>query len=67
MEDGDLEELASALNISDDDLVTIQSKFKMKESQAHQLLCKWRSETKGSRQRLFEILTATVYRKAAKQ
>ena len=67
MGEGDLEELASALNISDDDLATIRSKFKKKESQAHQLLRKWHSETEGSRQRLIEILTATEYHQAAKQ
>ena len=40
MEDGDVQELASALCISDDDLATIQSKFKKKEAQVRQLLYK---------------------------
>ena len=67
MGDGDLEELASALCISDDDLAAIQSKFKKKEAQARQLLYKWRKITEGSKQRLCEILMATGYRKAAKE
>ena len=66
MRDGDLEELASALSISDDDLANIQSRFKKKDSQAHQLLSKWHSETKGSKQKLCGILRATEYQEAAK-
>ena len=67
MGDRDLEELASALCVSDDDLATIQSKFKKKEAQAHQLLYKWHNETKGSKQRLCEILSVTGYHEAAKE
>ena len=67
MRDGDLEELAGALNISDDELTTVQSRFKNKQSQAHQLMCKWQTETNGSKQRLFEILRATGYHEAAKR
>ena len=65
MGDGDLEELASALRISDDDLATVQSRFKKKESQAHELLCKWHTETKGSKQQLSGILKAAGYHEAA--
>ena len=66
MGDGDLEELASALSISDDELATIQSKFKKKQSQANQVLRKWHTETKGSKQQLFGILKAAGYLEAAK-
>ena len=67
MGDGDLEELATALSIPDDELAAIQSKFKKKDAQAHQLLLKWHSETKGTKQRLCEILAATGYHQAAKE
>ena len=66
MGSGDLEELACALGISDDDFATIQSRFKKKEGQAHQLLCKWHSETRGSKQKLCGILRATGYQEASK-
>ena len=66
MRDGDLEGLAVALNISDDDLATIQSRFKKKEAQAQQLMHKWRRETNmGSKQSLCEILAATGFQQAA--
>ena len=64
---GDLEELASSLDITDDDFVTIQSKFKKKEAQAKQLLIKWHRETNGSKQRLCEILTECGYHEAAEK
>ena len=64
---GDIEELAGALNISDDDLATIQSRFKKKETRAHRLMCNWHAETGGSKQMLVEILHATGYHEAAKQ
>ena len=67
MGDGNLEELASILCVSDDDLATIQSKFKKKEAQAYQLLYKWHKETNGNKQRLCEILAATGYHEAAKE
>ena len=67
MGDGDLEELAIALCISDDELAAIQSKFKKKEAQAHQLLLKWRKRTNGSKQMLSEILAATGYHEAVKE
>ena len=65
MGDGDLETLACALGVSDDDLASIQSKFKKQEAQACQLLYRWHSETNASKQRLCDILTATGYHKAA--
>ena len=65
MRDGDLEGLASALSISDDDLATIQSSFKKKETQAQQLMYKWHRGTNGSKQRLCEILAATGFQQAA--
>ena len=61
----DLETLASALSISDDDLANIQSKFKKKEGQAHQLFRKWHRETNGTKQDLYGILTATRYQEVA--
>ena len=64
---GNLEELASTLYISDNDLATIRSKYKKKEAQAQHLLYKWHKETNGSKQRLCEILTATGYDEAAKE
>ena len=66
MGDGNLEELASTLCVSDKRLATIQSKFKKKEAQAQQLLYKWHRDTKGSKQQLCEILAATGYNEAAK-
>ena len=67
MGDGDLAELAIALCIPDDELAIIQSKFKKKEAQAHQLLYKWHRETNGSKQRLCEILVVAGYAAAAKE
>ena len=66
MGEGNLEELAVALNISDDDLATVQSRFKKKEAQAYNVLFKWHSETGGSKERLVEILNAAGYEEAAK-
>ena len=66
MGEGDLEELALALRVSDDDMASIQSKFKKKEGQALQLLHVWHSETNGSKQRLYGILTERGYHEAAK-
>ena len=67
MSTGDIEELAGALNISDDDLATIQSRFKKKETQAHRLMCNWHAESGGSKQMLVEILHAIGYHEAAMQ
>ena len=66
MGDGNLEELASTLCVSDDDLATIQRKYKKKEAQAQQLLFKWHKVTNGNKQQLCEILAATGYSDAAK-
>ena len=67
MGDGKLEELASALGITDNDFDAIRSKFKKKEAQAKQLLIKWHRETNGSKQELCEILKASGYHDAAKE
>ena len=66
MGEGDFEELACVLSVSDDDLASIRRKFKKKEGQALQLLRSWHSETNGSKQRLYGILTETGYHEAAK-
>ena len=66
MSDGDLEELAVALNISDDDLATVQSRFKKKSAQAYNILCKWRTKTGGNKERLVETLNVAGFEEAAK-
>ena len=62
---GDFERLAGALDIPDDDLAIIQSKFRNKETQAYKLMYKWHTKTRGNKQRLVDILAMTGYEKAA--
>lgn len=67
MSEGDIEMLACAVGVSDDELASIQSKFKKQKAQVFQLLSRWHSETNESKQTLCDILTATGYHRAVKK
>lgn len=65
MRSGDLSFLASAFNVTDEELKTLQEQYKNPQGLALQLLRKWRAGTHGTRQQLHDILTAAEYCEAA--
>jgi len=64
--DGDLTLLAAALDIPDEDMSTIQSKYKNAQGQALQMLKKWQSSGTHTKRELINILQGTGFAKAAK-
>ena len=63
---GDVAFLAATLNISDEKMESIRSRFKNPQSQALQMLTQWQTEKGGGRQELAEILNACDFPDAAK-
>lgn len=53
---GDLSLLAAALDIPDEEMATIKSKYKTANGQALQMLKKWQSTGTHTKQELAEIL-----------
>ena len=58
--------LASLLDVTDKQLEAMQEQFKEPQGQALQLLKKWRANTHGTRQQLYDLLAAAEYHEAAK-
>ena len=63
--DGDLTLLAAALDISDDEVATIKSKYKNTRGQALQMLIQWQSSGTHTKQELTKILQNTGFKRAA--
>ena len=63
--DGDLTLLAAALDIPDEDMSTIRSKYKNVPGQALQMLKKWQSSGTHTRQELIKLLQGTGFSQAA--
>ena len=63
--DGDVTMLAAALDIPDEDMSDIKSKYKKVPAQALQMLKKWWSSGTHARQELIEILQSAEFEKAA--
>lgn len=63
--DGDLTLLAAVLDISDEEVATIKSRFKNTRGQALQMLKKWQSSGTHTKQELTEILQDTGFKRAA--
>ena len=63
--DGDVTMLAAALDIPDEDMSAIKSKYKKVQAQALQMLKKWRSSGTHMRQELIDILQSTEFQTAA--
>ena len=63
--DGDLRLLAAALDISDEEVATIKSKFKNTRGQVLQMLKKWLSSGIHSKQELVETLWGNGFIRAA--
>ena len=63
--DGDLTLLAAVLDISDEEVATIKSKFKNTRSQVVQMLKKWQASGTHTKQELTEILHDTGFKRAA--
>ena len=63
--DGDLTLLAAVLDIGDEEVATIKSKFKNTRAQALQMLKKWQSSGTHTKQELIEILQDTGFKRAA--
>ena len=62
---GDLTQLAAALDISDEEVAIIKSKFKNTRGQALQMLKKWQSSGTHSKQELVETLRGNGFIRAA--
>ena len=63
--DGDLTLLAAVLGITDEDMATIQSRFKAVQGQAYQMLQKWQSCGTHTKQELAETLQGAEFPQAA--
>ena len=63
---GEVSFLAATLNISDEKMESIWSRFKNPQSQAVQMLTQWQSEKGGGRQELAGILNDCGFADAAK-
>ena len=62
---GEVSFLAATLNISDEKMESIRSRFKNPQSQALQMLTQWQSEKEGGRQELAGILNDCGFPDAA--
>ena len=62
---GDLSLLAAALDIDDQDMTTIKTKFKSIQGQALQMLKKWQSSGTHTKHELAEILEGAGFPQAA--
>ena len=65
--EGDISFLAATLNISDEKMESIRSRFKNPQSQALQMLTQWQSEKGGGRQELAGILNDCGFPDATKR
>ena len=63
--DGDLTLLAAVLDIPDEDMATIKSRFKAVQGQAYHMLQKWQSSGTHTKQELAEILQGAGFPQAA--
>ena len=62
---GDLSLLAAALDIDDQDMTTIKTKFKTIQGQALQMLKKWQSSGTHTKHELAEIVESAGFPQAA--
>ena len=63
--DGDLSLLAASLDIPDEEMADIKSKYKMANGQALQMLKKWQSTEAHTKQELADILQSVDFPQAA--
>ena len=63
--DGDLTLLAAVLDIPDEEVATIKSKFKAVQGQTYHMLQKWHSSGTHTKQELAEILKGAGFPQAA--
>lgn len=64
--EGDLTLLAAVLDIDDEEVAIVKSKFKLAKGQAFQMLKKWQSTGTHTKQELTEILQSAGFLQAAK-
>ena len=65
--EGDLSLLAAVLDIGDEDMKTIKSKFKTAQGQAYHMLQKWQSSGTHTTHELAEILQGAGFPQAAER
>ena len=65
--EGDLSLLAAVLDIGDEDMTTIKSKFKTPQGQAYHMLQKWQLSGTHTKHELAEILQGAGFPQAAER
>lgn len=65
--DGSLSLLASAMDITDDEMEQLSAKYNSTQGQALQLLKIWHRNIGGSKQELYKLLTSAGFSEAAKR